>query len=114
MTHMWKDMETYIFDMPGPRIESVYGKNTCWPIWPFLKMHNPKITKTRWHESGAGLYVEVGIPKYPKERPYFTNEDQAELLRSYMEYANMSGDEIQAWYKLNSKPHKQVAGTEIE
>ena len=100
---MWKDKEEYIFDMPGSRISDVYEKNSRVPLWPYLKAHNPKITGMRFHETMPGLYVEVGHPKYPKDYPYFTNEDQATLLETYMNYANATIEDMQAWYKLKNE-----------
>jgi len=52
---------------------------------------------------GTGTHIEVEIPKYPETKPYFTEDDQKMLLESYMEYANMSIEEIREWYSVNRK-----------
>ena len=102
---MWKDKEEYIFDMPGPRIDDVYGKNARLPLRAFMKQKNPKVTGMRFHETAPGVIFEIGHPKYPESYPYFTQEDQANLLASYMEYANMTYEELSAWYKVEFNKH---------
>ena len=109
---MWKSKEEYLFDMPGSRIDDVYGKNARLPLWPYIKIHNPKVTKIFFDARSPGLHVEIGIPKYPKEYPYFTPEDTNKLLKTYMDYANMSHDELAEWYK--QQPRKPVKNSKNE
>jgi len=99
MTHLWKTSETYIFDMPEVRIMDVYGKSVRHPLKPYLMKLNPKVTNVRFCEDGHATLIDIGIPKYPDEHPYFTSDDSHALLVSYMDYANMSYEEIHAWYK---------------
>lgn len=99
MTHLWKTSETYVFDMPEQRIMDVYGKNVRCPLAPYLKILNPKISEVKFDEKYAAVLVEIGIPKYPDQRPYFNSDDTAQLLETYMAYANMSLQEIMDWYK---------------
>jgi len=107
MTHMWKSQEVYTFDMPEQRIGDVYVKNARFKLWPYLRAHNPKITKLRFDEQFPGLHIEVDVPKYPESYPYFTKDDSKMLLESYMDYANMTLEEIQAWYKTHMKVIEQ-------
>jgi len=108
MTHMWKSEEVYTFDMPLSRIDDVYGKNARYPLWAYLKYYNPKITDMKFDAKCPGLHVIVSVPKYHGSHPYFTNEDVKKLLDTYMDYANASYKEIEAWYKTkgsnNVKP----------
>ena len=102
MTHLWKSEEKYTFDMPGPRIEDVYGKNAMFPLEPYLKVHNPKVSEIKFDSKYPLVHVIVAVPKYPESYPFFTDEDVKTLLDSYMNYANATGEEIQAWYKTKS------------
>ncbi len=99
MTHLWKTSETFVFDMPEQRIMDVYGKNVRYPLAPYLKTLNPKVSHVRFDETQAGVLIEVEIPKYPESHPYFTPDDRHTLLETYMAYANMSYQEIADWYK---------------
>ena len=77
----------------------VYGKSVRHPLKAYLKILNPKITDVRFCEDGPGVYIDVAIPKYPDEHPYFNQDDVLQLLETYMAYANMSYQEISAWYE---------------
>ena len=98
MTHLYKRLEVYHFDMPECRIMDVYGKSARNSIGTYLQFFNPKITNVCWDEKYPGLDIEVETPKYPKERPYFTEQDQMTLLKTYMDYANMSQEELIEWF----------------
>mgnify|MGYP001819105703 CR=1 FL=1 len=99
MTHLWKSEETYTFDMPIPRIEDVYVKNAYAPLAPYIKYYNPKVSKVEFDTTMPGVHVTVPIPKYPEERPHFGSEDVQKLLETYMDYANMTREEITNWYR---------------
>jgi len=99
MTHLWKTSETYVFDMPEQRIMDVYGKNVRYPLAPYLKILNPKVSHVRFDETQAGVLIEIGIPKYPETHPHFSSDEVSTLLETYMAYANMSYEEIRDWYK---------------
>lgn len=99
MTHLWKSEEKYTFDMPIPRIEDVYVKNAFAPLGPYLKYHNPKVTKVEFDATMPGVHITVHVPKYPESRPHFTDEDVKTLLDTYMNYANSTREEIRAWYQ---------------
>lgn len=103
MTHLWKSKEEYTFDMPGLRVDDVYGKNARLPLWPYLKHYNPKISEIKFDKTLPLLHVVIEVPKYPKSRPYFNNEDVKTLLETYMNYANATLEEISAWYKTKSR-----------
>lgn len=85
--------------MPEQRIMGVYGKNVRYPLAPYLKILNPKVTHVRFHDKYAAVLVDVDIPKYADKYPYFTSDDINTLLETYMAYANMSYEEIANWYR---------------
>lgn len=95
MTNLWKSSEIYTFDIPPQRINDVCGKNAYCSLATYLRLRNPKITDVRFDPKYPLVHVEVAVPKYPKERPYFTNQDTHLLLETYMEYANMQLEELQ-------------------
>ena len=97
MTHLWQSQEVYTFDVPPPRTEDIHGKNIYVKLELYIKMHNPKVTNVRFDEKWPLVHMDVDIPKYPDERPYFTSEDTRQLLDSYMTYANMSREELHEW-----------------
>jgi hypothetical protein len=99
MTHLWKSEERYTIDMPEVRIDDVYGKNARFPIGPYIKYYNPKVSKVEFDATMPGMHITVSIPKYPESYPYFTEEDVKTLLESYMNYANSTREEMHAWYK---------------
>jgi len=107
MTHLWKSEEKYTFDMPYPRIDDVYGKNARYPLGPYIKAHVPKVSKVEFDATMPGVHVTVGVPKYPESYPFFTDSDVKTLLDSYMNYANMSNEEIQAWYKTKQNKEEE-------
>lgn len=100
MTHLWKSTETYVFDIPSKdRLVDVYWKSAHVRLELYIKWHVPKVTKVRFAEDGLGVFIDVDIPKYPEERPYFTDEDVSTLLKTYMDYANSSLDELMIWLR---------------
>ena len=100
MTHLWKSEEVYTFDMPDCRIQDVYGKNAVVPLRQYIMAHNEKVTDVRFDEHYPGVHVVIGIPKYPKEDPYFSDEDMMKLLNTYMDYANATRKEILNWQRV--------------
>ena len=100
MTHLWKTKEIWTFDIPSEhRLRDVYWKSARWSLRKYLQVENPKVTDVKFDERYLAVHVEVAHPKYPKEHPYFTNDDVNKLLESYMWYANATDEEVMAWFQ---------------
>jgi len=103
MTHLWKSAQTYTFDMPRPRVQDVYVKSMYNPLRPYIISKNPKVTNVKFDSYYPLVHIEIEQPKYCDE-PYFSEEDVGNLLQTYMDYANMSREEIRDWYQKHSHP----------
>lgn len=111
MTHLWKTSETWSFDIPSKhRLVDVYWKNTHWLLKIYLQLHgNTKVTEVRFDATRLGVHVEIAHPKYPEERPYFTDGDVSKLLKTYMNYANATHEEMMEWW-MSLKKKEDTTG----